>query len=201
LVSKAYADGNCFVRCGNGSYYHKNDHGPSVSYGGIACQTGCYDPIQDKHERLYGFSGSTRISEGRATKEPWNLDEKSMNVVAVTAWTRRSQYGYFPGYINMNPYVPLLQDQSPILPVCYSDLCGQQLDALVCSCGNQYGDMTEAFARTVNLKAETKQDEWRAIRSCLDRIKPLAYYSPAKYLINACHVVYTIVAPFGTYSV
>jgi hypothetical protein len=159
LVSKAYDDGNCFVRCGNGSYYHKNDHGPSVSYGGIACQTGYYDPIQNRHERLYGFSGSTRISEGRATKEPWNLDEKSMNVVAVTAWTQRSQYGYFPGYINMNPYVPLLQDQSPILPVCYSDLRGQQLDALVCSCGNQYGDMTEAFARTVNLKAETKQDK------------------------------------------
>jgi hypothetical protein len=199
LVSKAYADSNCFVRCGRDSYYRRNIHGPSVDYGSVACQTGCYDPIRDQYERLYGFGGCSVTSQGRAADSPWDLDEKTMNRVAYTAYTRRDKYGYDPGYVNMNPYIPLLQEQSPILPVCYSDLLGNQ-DALVCSCGNEYGDMTEAFAQTVNLKAETKNGEWKAIRSCLDRIKYHAYESPGKYLINACHVIYTIVAPPYTRS-
>ncbi|KAF1919019.1 hypothetical protein BDU57DRAFT_527121 [Ampelomyces quisqualis] len=200
LISKAYADGNCFVRCGQAPGYQFDHQGPSVSYGpNVACQTGCYDPIKNQYERLYGFIGDKETSQGPAASPPWNLDEQKMNTVALSAYFNRDKYGYYPGSVNLDPYTPLIQDGSPILPVCYSDLSGYQ-DSLVCNCGNRYGDMTEEFANNVQLKAQGKQNEWKAMRSCLDQIKPYAYHSPATYLLNACHVVYTIVAPFASGS-
>lgn len=198
LVSKAYADGNCFVRCGTARGYKVN-FGPSVDIDkDVSCQTGCYDHIKNTYERLYGFEDSWSLGEGNATKEPWNLDEKRIIKVAGNAYKNRKRYNFYPGTVNLNPYTPLTQDMSPILPVCYSELGYQH--HLICSCGNRYGDMTSQFAQAVNLRAVGKKNEWKAIDSCLNQIKPLAYDSPAAYLLNACNVIYKIAAPKGTGS-
>ncbi|KAF2125749.1 hypothetical protein P153DRAFT_369746 [Dothidotthia symphoricarpi CBS 119687] len=194
LVTKGYSDGNCFVRCGTGGSFYDTGLGPiSRHEKSLACQTVCYDPIKDRYERLYGFG-----SEKPAELSPWSLNEQVINDVSYRAY----QDNFRPGIVNLNPYVPVIQDEAPILPVCVSEL-EYNKNGLVCSCGNKYGDMTEFFANSINLRSAygNKQSEWKAIRSCLDRIKPYAYHQPAVYLLNACHVIYTIVTPPGTGSV
>lgn len=198
LVSKAYADGNCFVRCGNAPGYKVDLSGPSVHYAhDMSCQTGCYDPIKKRYERLYGFDGRLKTSQGHAANEPWNLDEKVINKVSVNAH-EAGLMSIHPGIVNLDPYTPLDKDLSPVLPVCYSRLGFQH--QLVCNCGNEYGDETSKFAQFVNLRAEGKRNEWKAIDSCLDQIDSLAYNHPAAYLLNACNIVYHIVAPMGSGS-
>lgn len=78
LVSKAYADGNCFVRCGSSSTFRDDAFGPHLEFGDQVCQTVCYDPIEDKFERLYGFSGQSNGSQSPAAQSPWSLSERSI---------------------------------------------------------------------------------------------------------------------------
>jgi hypothetical protein len=52
--------------------------------------------------------------------------------------------------------------------------------------------MTHVFAGAVNLR--------RAIRACLDRIKHHGHDQATVYVANACHVIYSIVAPPGINS-
>jgi hypothetical protein len=79
LVSKAYAEGNCFARCGRDYSYTTSDHRPSVRYHDgtvvydVSCQTVCYDPIQGYFERLYGFG------DGAATSPPWLLSGEDIS--------------------------------------------------------------------------------------------------------------------------
>lgn len=120
-----------------------------------------------------------------------------------TAWYaygNRSEFGYLPGSVIVNPYVPLTHDESPILPVCYTSLDIPYTDALPCSCGDEFGSETQEFARSVNLRALGPKAEYAALRSCLDRTKHLAYKEPDKYLINACHYFFEVVAPPGSGS-
>jgi hypothetical protein len=69
-----------------------------------------------------------------------------------------------------------------------------------CTCGDKYGGMTAAFAGAVHLKPTHKDGEWKAVRNCFDRLSYLAELNPAKCISNACHVVYSIVAPPGSGS-
>lgn len=73
LVSKAYSNGNCFVRCSKDkdslNTAFAND---PVDFGEAKCQAVCYDPIKDKNEPLYGFNPDV------ATELPWLLSLKKI---------------------------------------------------------------------------------------------------------------------------
>lgn len=74
LVSKAYSNGNCFVRCAKTMEMLDTafPNGP-VDLGEAKCQAVCYDPIKDRNEALYGFNPDD------ATKFPWSLSQKKIS--------------------------------------------------------------------------------------------------------------------------
>jgi hypothetical protein len=115
LVSKGYADGNCFVRCSTAGWFRQDSYGPHVDFSdNNACQTVCYDPIYDNFERLYGFSN------GKASNYPWMLSERDMSKwrvfqaygsLVLTSPPDTSSYkayqssnvrGFYPGAINLD---------------------------------------------------------------------------------------------------
>jgi hypothetical protein len=116
LVSKGYADGNCFVRCGTAGWFRQDSYGPHVDFGdNVGCQTVCYHPIYDNFERLYGFSN------GKASNYPWMLSEIDMSkwrasqaygslvltsppdTNSYNAYQSRNVRGFYPGAINLDP--------------------------------------------------------------------------------------------------
>jgi hypothetical protein len=77
LVSKGYADSNCFIRCSAAGFTGIWD---SVIIGtgkdNTLFQVVCHDPTRHKFERLYGFN------DGPTVQHPWSLSEEQMSKLA-----------------------------------------------------------------------------------------------------------------------
>jgi hypothetical protein len=124
------------------------------------------------------------------------------------SYSKSSPYNTFTDFVPPCQYVPPVENESPILPVCHNkvrSLSGVN-DEAICMCGDEFGDMTAAFAMAVNLKptapdgSEDKESEWSYIRTCFKSLENLGRSQSAIYLSNACHSVYSIAAPPGTGS-
>jgi hypothetical protein len=69
LVTKVYADQNCYLMCKPGTRVSGSRQKVHDHYGKkVSCITGCFDPIDRKLDRLYGFD------ERKADKSPWPVN-------------------------------------------------------------------------------------------------------------------------------
>jgi hypothetical protein len=69
LVTKAYADQNCYLMCKPGTRVSGSRQKVYDHYGKtVSCISGCFDPIDRKLDRLYGFD------ERKADKSPWSVN-------------------------------------------------------------------------------------------------------------------------------
>lgn len=224
LVTKAYADEGCYLKCtstnNDGSTVVRGpEDRPKHIMGNTACLSGCYDPTEQKFERLYGLQGAPGqfgrwdASNGPATQQPWNMSEARISTASLQAYLNRNPVGYFPGYFDSNPYEMLVKDFTPILPVCRSEL--QRLTTerkkhskgdkrngyFPCTCGNKYGSESEVFWKASNWDSNDKHFERDRLKDCHEGpLKGLAGSHPAAYLVNFCQIYYIAVAPPGTNS-
>ncbi|KAF2731150.1 hypothetical protein EJ04DRAFT_514811 [Polyplosphaeria fusca] len=186
LVSKAYQDQQCLLKCtrkqdGRQGVYHP----PSSS---VDCLAGCFDPLDRDFERLYGFP--------KAERPPWNITERRIAEVSYASYLRRDPNVWRPGDFHLTPYGNNVKDLSPILTVCSSDEI--TLSGFPCTCGDKYGSESRVFFETSPWFGT--HEVGKTIHECRGNLRHLVNSSPGAYLINMCHIVYSAVAPDGTHS-
>lgn len=194
LVSKAYADEGCYLRCTKGQQlpYSFTAH----QFGDDLCRAGCYEPTEAKFEALYGLDPWKSLE---AESSPWNLAEDKIINASYEAHSRQNPIGFLPGAFPLNPYERTPKDETPLLPVCKSDLLTLH-NSWPCSCGNLYGDETELFLSAANWGEGHKDYGYAVIGQCINSLQPLVHSNPAAFLINMCNVVYKGIARPGSGS-
>ncbi|KAF2113005.1 hypothetical protein BDV96DRAFT_579566 [Lophiotrema nucula] len=181
LVSKAYADEKCWVRCGT---HGLND-----------CHTGCYDASIHTTDNLYGLDPERSLA---AEQDPWNLNQTRILQTSYQAYVNRDPTGYLPGSFDLNPYQNNVREITPVLPVCRSSFRNTNFP---CSCGNQYGDESDMFWAASSWASDGgKKDEYKIIRECIQHLSGLSHSNPAAFLVNMCQVFFHAAVPPRTGS-
>ncbi|KAH7070460.1 hypothetical protein BKA63DRAFT_77538 [Paraphoma chrysanthemicola] len=196
LVTKAYADQNCYLKCEPGDSASSSRQ-KVYNHNGkkIKCTTGCFDPITRNLDPLYGFDRG-------AGESPWSLSEAKINDVSWDAYQRHDWTGFIPGRVDLNPFVDHIKEHTPILPVCYSEFgLNPEDNGLLCNCGDKYGNETELVINAAHWVARGYKQEHEQFGKCIERLKPWANH-PAAFLINMCNAYYKQLVPpgRGTYS-
>ncbi|KAH7082161.1 hypothetical protein FB567DRAFT_530708 [Paraphoma chrysanthemicola] len=195
LITKAYSDQNCYMRCkpaGNGSVRGPGEKTYQYDGHSVNCKPGCYDPVSGNFDRLYGFD------DGKVTQQPWSLNEERITEESWGAYARKDYTGYLPGRIDLNPYHDQIKDHTPILPVCYSTVgLGNDRKGLPCSCGDKYGNETFMVLNADYWRGQDYKDETDKFKTCLDRFKDMAGIHPGVFMINMCNAYYHLLVPVG----
>ncbi|KAF2796735.1 hypothetical protein K505DRAFT_334902 [Melanomma pulvis-pyrius CBS 109.77] len=204
LVTKAYADEQCYLKCSTNSHPGISSGGNVHQFGDATCMSGCFDPTEQRSEQLYGLDH--RKGYLGAEKEPWNLNETLISAESYSRYQSRDPIGYLPGDFELNPYEASVRDKTPILPVCKGDYIKladdyvKGIGQFPCSCGNKYGSESARFWSASNWAGGQKKNEYKYIMDCRDGpLKSLIDQYPAAYMINMCQAILTI-APPGTGS-
>ncbi|KAF2824990.1 hypothetical protein CC86DRAFT_408131 [Ophiobolus disseminans] len=202
LVSKAYADQNCFLKCmpskslgttRREGLYSGNVLGIKDQ---VRCTSGCYDTLTGTFNELYGSNGDPRAkkSVGPVTGSVWKLDKYRINNASWLAYRDRNPSGYLPGRVDLDPYHENLKDHTPILPDDY------YADVL-CNCGDKYGNETLVVSAVTNWHSRIgRKEEGGDVRACFNRLKDLARKEPAAFLLNMCKIVYQELTPHNSGS-
>ncbi|KAF2252361.1 hypothetical protein BU26DRAFT_562107 [Trematosphaeria pertusa] len=208
LVSKAYADENCFNKCtrnGPGGGHHSRGWGTAVhEFGDVVCRAGCYDVTEQRFDGLYGLDSSKHNLD--AERAPWNLTETAIVRNSYDAYVHRRPEVYLPGSFNLDPFAHHLKDNSPVIPICMSDYHSvsptsnyvKDQGSFACTCGNRYGNESELFWSASNWQGRQKKHEYAMLYNCLHGpLMAPAQQAPAAYLVNMCKVKHRAVAPPG----
>jgi hypothetical protein len=215
LISKAYSDQNCYLRCQvtteNSTTYHDkalqkslhSNHGTDVPENtNVICKSGCYDRIGSKFERLYGFEGSEDRNGGPATGK-WGLSEQRINKASWNAYINRKPESYLPGRIDLSPYQPNVKDGSAILAVCLikpkiNEI--REVSTLPSNCGNNFGIETAMASDAGYWTVSGKESERTALMHAFADHKWKSRKNAAAFLTTMCDLYYKTIIPPGAGS-
>ncbi|KAF2011576.1 hypothetical protein BU24DRAFT_284242 [Aaosphaeria arxii CBS 175.79] len=200
LISKIYTDQQCYVKCTSadavGREAKESRPGDVHYYGDTACLSGCYEPVHQQHEELYGlnYGGVRNI---RASLDPYNISEVALVNASYDTYNKGLVDGFLSGEFNLDPYQQDLKDTTPMLPVCKSDYLrlsrshSASSGTWPCTCGDKYGSQSELFWASSVWLARHWEYEDDVIEDCREGpLSVLKKTNPAAYLINMCNVFY-----------